>query len=94
MASFIVETYAARVSEAELGEIAARARSAAAAETAAGVPVAHLRSYLVPGDEMCLHVFEGPTEEAVAQVAATAGIEIARVVETVGARNDTGRDGR
>ncbi len=87
MASFIVETYAARLTEVELAEVAGRARQSAADESASGATVAHLRSYHVPGDEMCLHVFEGPTREAVARVAALAGIDVARVIETMGTAN-------
>ena len=84
MASFLVETFAPQLDAARLGEIVARAR--AAAETVGGSDgrVRHVRSYVVPGDEMCFHVFEATSDDLVVQVAALAGIEIERIVATIG----------
>ena len=42
--------------------------------------VRYVRSILVPEDETCFHLFEGPSEEAVRKVGALAGLAPLRVV--------------
>ena len=42
--------------------------------------VRYVRSILVPEDETCFHLFEGPSEEAVRKVGAMAGLAPLRVV--------------
>jgi len=50
---------------------------------AAPAGVRHIHSILVPGDEMCLCLVEGPSAEAVRVVAERAGIRVYRVTEAV-----------
>ena len=76
---FILETYTPRLLSSDLDSLAGRARAATT-----GTSVSHVRSYLVPEDEMCMHVFEAPSGAAVHDVAARAGLEIERIVQTVG----------
>ena len=76
---FILETYVPRLSSSDLDDLAGRAKRAAA-----GTQVRHVRSYLVPEDEMCMHVFEAPSGAAVHEIAERAGLEIERIVQTVG----------
>jgi hypothetical protein len=45
--------------------------------------VRYLCSILTPGDELCLHLFEGPSREAVRGAAVRAGLDPLRVIETV-----------
>ena len=59
-----------------------RAQHAAAAALRESLVVEHLSSSLVPEDEICFHVFEGPNA-AISYVAEQAGIDIERIVETV-----------
>ena len=83
MPSFILETYVARLPAGGLEDLVARARGATG-----GTAVTHVRSYFVPEDDMCMHVFEGPSVAAVRAIAATAGLEPERIVQTVGEHAD------
>ena len=65
MRSYLVEGYLARASQRDLSSLAARARAAASEVTAEGAPVRYVRSLLVPEDDVCFHVFEGASAEAV-----------------------------
>lgn len=89
MPGFILETYTPRLSSSDLDDLVGRAKRATT-----GTQVSHVRSYLVPEDEMCMHVFEAPSGAAVHDVAARAGLEIERIVQTVGELADptTGRN--
>ncbi len=79
MPNYILETYVSRLSASALGNLADRARRATS-----GTDVTHLRSYFVPEDDMCMHVFEGPSAAAVQAIADSAGLEIERIVRSVG----------
>lgn len=89
MPSFILETYVTGLTPIELDELAERTKHAAT-----GTAVVHVRSYFVPEDEMCMHVFEAPSREAVEELASAAGLEVERVIHTVGehAEQSTGRE--
>ena len=86
---FILETYVARLSTGGFAELVERAKMATA-----GTAVNHVRSYFVPEDDMCMHVFEGPSVAAVQEIADNAGLETERIVQSVGELTDpnTGRD--
>ncbi len=64
---------------------------------AQGVPrdgerVRHVQSALIPGDEICLSLFEAPSEESLAQALDTGGLPFVRIVEAlVQGGGDTGR---
>ena len=79
MPSFILETYVPRLSAGGLDAVVLRVR-----EAAAGTTVGHIRSYFVPEDDMCMHVFDGPSLAAVQVIADTAGLETERIVQSVG----------
>lgn len=81
MPSFIIETYVARLTPSGLDGLVQRLRRAAV-----GTSVDHLRSYFVPEDEMCMHVLAGPSVAAIQEIADTAGLEIERIVQSVGER--------
>jgi uncharacterized protein DUF4242 len=81
MARFTVEVFANRADGLE--EEAARIRAAAAGVGRERNPVRYLSSILMPGDELCLHLFEGPSREAVRRAAVRAGLDPLRVIETV-----------
>ena len=87
MPSYVVETYVSGDARDRL-EADARGIRRAASELAGHVTV--VRSYLVPGDEMGFHVLEADTLEAVAQAAASAGVEVERIVETIRVEPDRG----
>lgn len=81
--SFLVETYYPGPDHRGFAELVERVRAAAADDRHDGPTVRYVRSYLVPEDEMCMHVFEATSPDAVRRVASRAGIEVDRVVETV-----------
>ena len=81
MTRFTVEVFANRADGLE--EEAARIRAAAAGVGPERIAVRYLSSILMPGDELCLHLFEGPSREAVRVAAVRAGLDPLRVIETV-----------
>ena len=83
MPSFILETYVTRLSASGLDELVERAKRATT-----GTGVTHLRSYFVPEDDMCMHVFEGPSVASVQAIADSAGLETERIVHSVGELTD------
>jgi hypothetical protein len=80
MTSYVVEAYTP--ASADLEPIETAARKAAAEMWARGTPVRYVRSIFVPLDEVCFHLLEGPSAEAVNQVAARAGIVPQRILAT------------
>jgi len=80
--SFVVETFVPSGSrERFAGDVDGLRR---ATTTAVGQRVRHIRSYLVPGDEMGFHLVEAGTAADVDRIARQAGIEPERIVEAVG----------
>jgi hypothetical protein len=77
--SFLAEVYAPAA--ARIADIATRARSAAEEASRAGTPVRYLRSIFVPQDEMCFHLLEAGSAEAVREVIGRAGFSPDRIVE-------------
>ena len=81
MSKYLVEVYAPPAGELE--EVEARVRHAAADSGSGRMRARYLRSILVPGDEMCFHLFEAPSPEVVRKAAQLAGLAYARIVEAV-----------
>lgn len=78
MPRFAVEAYATHLVWSEREGFADRAR-AAVRETR----VRYLGSLFVPEDEICLHLFEGPSAASVGTVCTRAGFSFERIVETL-----------
>ena len=79
MTSYVVEAYTPAT--ADLEPIETAARQAAAEMSANGMPVRYVRSIFVPLDEVCFHLLEGPSAEAVDAVAGRAGIVPQRILQ-------------
>ncbi|MDQ2967190.1 MAG: DUF4242 domain-containing protein [Actinomycetota bacterium] len=75
MTTFIVESYLPGVSDVDLRRVAPALPGRR--------EVRYLRSIFMPHDETCFHLFEGPSVEAVRQVAELAAIRFERIVEAV-----------
>jgi hypothetical protein len=73
MPTFLVEVYAPRL--AQLADLEAAAR--AAARGASGVR--YLESILVPEDETCFHLFDGPSAKTVCEAARRGALVVQRV---------------
>jgi hypothetical protein len=82
MATYLVEAYAP-IDGHELTKTVSRIRAVALSMSRQGVPVRHVKAILVPGDETCFHLVEGPSPEAVDELARRAGLTYTRIVEAV-----------
>jgi hypothetical protein len=83
MTSFVVETY---VSDGDADRFAADVdgiRAAVESGVHAAGRVSHVRSYLVPSDEMGFHVMEAESSDDIVRVAALASIEVERIVTAI-----------
>ena len=81
MPSYLIETYLPRSRFGELPAVVDRLRRATESLAAEGAPVRHLRSTFLPGDELCLHLFEAESAATVEEASRRAAIEPARVVQ-------------
>ncbi len=88
MASFLVETYQPDIGGTGFARAVDSVREASESLSREGTRVRHVRSYVMPGDEMCFHVFEAGSAEDVARVSELAGIEVGRIVEAIGVRSE------
>jgi hypothetical protein len=78
---YAVELYLPRPHGKPLSEALDRAGNVAEQVGLPGKHVRFSRSRVLPGDEVCFLVFEGPSASAVAEVAQQAGIAFERVIE-------------
>lgn len=81
MASFVVETY---VPQGDPDRFASDVDGLRAAAAVLDDQVHHVRSYLVPSDEMGFHEIEASSAEDVARITTLARIDVERIVEAVG----------
>ena len=81
MATFLAEAYVPAPGSVQLRQVVARLRAAARELTGEGTPVRLLQTIFVPGDELCFHVFEGPSAAAVGEAGRRVGLDFDRVVE-------------
>jgi hypothetical protein len=87
MASFLVETYV-RPGDHEAFSLAVDGLRDAVATATPAARCRYVRSYLVPRDELGVHVVEAEDSEAVSQAAKVAGIEVERIVAAIGIDGD------
>jgi hypothetical protein len=81
MKTYLVEAYLPRARASELGEATARLSAAAPASSRPPVRARYLRSTFVPEDEICFHVFEAVSAEAVREAGERAAVTFDRIVE-------------
>jgi hypothetical protein len=79
MQTYLVETYLPRGRASELRASVMRLSSAFGAPAPAG-DVRYVRSTFVPEDEVCFHVFEATSAEAVRRVEASSSLTFDRIV--------------
>jgi len=75
----------------DVAAVAARARVAAEALGREGVDVRHLQTAFLPGDEVCLHLFEAASAADVAETLGRAALPADRIVEARAAAQDDRR---
>lgn len=78
-----MEVYFPRQAFAARAQTVASARRAAEAVSLQGTPVRYLRSISIPADEMCFHLLEGPSAEAISEVSRRAELDYDRIVEVL-----------
>ena len=83
MPNYLVEAYVGRLDASGLARVTRRARTSAATLTESGGPVRYLGGISIPGDELCFHLYAGPSAAAVSEAARRAGITAERIVEAV-----------
>ena len=81
MPEFLIELHLPRQASSLLA--AARAREGAEELTREGKPVRHLNTIFIPDDEVCFHVYEAVSVEAVTEAARRARIAFERVLSAV-----------
>jgi hypothetical protein len=81
--SYLAESHLPRIRRGEVPEAADRARLAAEALSLEGWRVRHLHTTFVPEDELCLHVFEAASAEAVNEAMRRAALAADRIVEAI-----------
>jgi hypothetical protein len=81
MKTYLVEAYLPRARAGELDEAVARLSADAGAATHPGGRVRYLRSTYVPDDEVCFHVFEAASAEAVRAAGQRARLTFDRIAE-------------
>jgi hypothetical protein len=84
MASFVVETFVPEGDADRFAVDVTGLRAAAEAILVADGRVHHVRSYVVPSDQMGFHVVEADTAEDVVRVTTLASIEVERIVRAIG----------
>lgn len=82
MPIFLVESYMPRTANA-LQVASASAHRAAELASNEGAYLRYLRTTFIPGDEICLHLFEASSASVVQAAAAHAGLECDRIVEAL-----------
>jgi hypothetical protein len=85
MPSYLLERYLSRV-----GSLSAAAQDARRVEGLGGAALRYVRTYFVAEDEICFHVFEAPSRDAVVEAASRAGLGDARVAEAMHSEEDRG----
>lgn len=82
MAHYLVEAYTSKRSREDLGSLVARALRASAGMRRDGIDVRYVLPIFVPEDEICFHLFEAPSVEAVSEASRRAELVYERIVET------------
>jgi hypothetical protein len=79
---YLAECFWPGVSQDELDGLDTRARESAATTSGTDIEVRYLGSMLMPEDEVVFCFFDGPSADAVRDVAERAGIPYARIVKS------------
>lgn len=77
MPDYVVETYAQGLADGALVE------HARLAQAVAQPPVEYVQSLGIPGDEVCLHMFEAPTEQSLRRALDATRFAYDRIVEAI-----------
>jgi len=87
---YLVETYHSATADPAAAEEAAR--STAAATAASADAVQYVESIVVPSDEVCFHIFEAASSDAIRRALDERAFSYERIVETAAAAHAPGPD--
>ncbi len=80
---YVAECYLQRSRFADVAAVEGMVTRAAEAVSAAGEPITHIRSTFVEADEICFHVFDADSIDAVWRAGRAAGVKPIRIVTAV-----------
>ena len=80
---YVAECYMQRSRFADIGAVERMVTAAAESVSAAGDPITHVRSTFVEADEICFHVFDADSIDAVWRTSQAAGVKPLRIVTAV-----------
>ena len=83
MAHNVVERHLPGITPDQLGAAAGSAKRTTAQMAQEGTPVRYLRTTIIPGEEKCFCLFEGPSAEAVRAANERAQLPYERIVEAM-----------
>jgi hypothetical protein len=81
--TYLAESYLPKGQQNGLQEVVRRTRLVVPSLLRDGMSVRHVRSTYLPEDEMCIHVFEAESKEAVLALSTRAAVDFDRVVEAL-----------
>lgn len=81
MPTYMVERHLPGFTRDQLPTAAGAAKSATEQMAGEGTPVRYLRSTFVPSEEKCFCLFDGPSEDVVAEANDRAGLPYERIIE-------------
>lgn len=81
MRDYVVEQYAAHLSEEDFADLTASLRRATGVLASGGAEVAYVGGLFMPEDEVCFHVFRGASARVVRDASTKAGLAFQRVLE-------------
>jgi hypothetical protein len=85
MTGYVVEVYLSRLRATTLEDLTARARRVSEELSRAGTPVVYVRSIFLPEDEICFHLFDAPSLEAMQEACARLGLTHERIARATSA---------
>lgn len=78
-----MESYVAHAPAPDVRELAGLAQAGVAAGAREGIRVRHVRSFLAVDDDICFHVFEAPSREAMERMMEVASLDHERITEVI-----------
>ena len=81
MRTYLVETYLSRSSVTSIADSVERLRALTESSSETSPGVRYVRSTVVPEDEVCFHVFEATSVDAIRAIGERASLTFDRIVE-------------
>jgi hypothetical protein len=79
----MVESYVPHTPAPDVLDLAGLAEAGAEAGAREGIAVRHVRSFLAVDDDICFHVFEAASRQAVERMVVVSGLDHERITEVI-----------